>query len=104
MRLGLRCLCFLCLEQGEAISLAQVDKMDLQYTYLEGDVYHFMDTNTFEEVSIDASVVGDKSGFMMEGMNLSVSLTVCDWTVAAEGGHESCCQDALIAVLDRFVD
>lgn len=59
--------------QGEPVSLAQVDKLELQYTYLEGDMYYFMDTNTFEEVSIDAKIVGDKAGFMLEGMNLTVS-------------------------------
>lgn len=61
--------------KGEPISLAQVDKLDLQYTYKEGDMYYFMDSATFEEVSIDAKVVGDKSGFFLEGMELSVSTT-----------------------------
>lgn len=55
---------------GESISLAQVDRLDLQYTYLEGDMYYFMDTDTFEEVSITVKAVGDKAGFMVEGMNL----------------------------------
>lgn len=59
--------------QGEPVSLAQVDRLDLQFTYLEGDMYYFMDTSTFEEVSIDKKIVGDKAGFMLEGMNLSVS-------------------------------
>lgn len=59
--------------QGEPVSLAQVDKLDLQYTYSEGGMYYFMDTTTFEEVSIEDKFVGEKSGFMLEGMSLSVS-------------------------------
>lgn len=59
--------------KGEPVSLAQVDKLNLQYTYMEGDMYYFMDSATYEEVSIDAKVVGDKSGFFLEGMDLSVS-------------------------------
>lgn len=59
--------------QGEPVSLAQVDKLDLQYTYKEGAMYYFMDSATYEEVSIDEKVVGDKAGFFLEGMELSVS-------------------------------
>ena len=55
------------------MSLAQVDKLDLQYTYKEGAMFYFMDSATYEEVSIDEKVVGDKAGFFLEGMELSVS-------------------------------
>eukprot|EP00904_Undaria_pinnatifida_P011431 jgi/Undpi1/7418/HiC_scaffold_22.g09891.m1 len=40
---------------------------------MPGDMYYFMDSSTFEEVSIDKKVVGDKAGFMLEGMNLSAT-------------------------------
>lgn len=50
-----------------------MDKLDLQYTYMEGDMYYFMDSATYEEVSIASKVVGDKAGFFIEGMELSVS-------------------------------
>ncbi|CAM9858986.1 unnamed protein product, partial [Discosporangium mesarthrocarpum] len=52
---------------GEPIELAQVDKMELQYTYQEGDMYMFMETKSFEEVGIPKSVMGDKAGFLLEG-------------------------------------
>ncbi|CAN0208975.1 unnamed protein product [Pylaiella littoralis] len=58
---------------GEPVSLAQVDKLDLQYTYMEGDMYYFMDSATYEEVSIASKVVGDKAGFFIEGMELSAT-------------------------------
>ncbi|CAM9445281.1 unnamed protein product [Scytosiphon promiscuus] len=58
---------------GEPVSLAQVDKLDLQYTYREGDMFYFMDSATYEEVSIAAKVVGDKAGFFLEGMELSAT-------------------------------
>lgn len=50
-----------------------MDKLDLQYTYMEGKMFYFMNTETFEEVSIEANLVGDKADFMLEGMNLNVS-------------------------------
>lgn len=54
--------------------MAQVDKLELQYTYLEGNMYYFMDTSTFEEVSIEAKIVGDKKDFLLEGANLEVGV------------------------------
>lgn len=55
-------------------------------------MYYFMDTDTFEEVSITVKAVGDKAGFMVEGMNLEVrgkgtlpGLT----TIVFEGGIDS---------------
>ncbi|CBJ26394.1 elongation factor P [Ectocarpus siliculosus] len=58
---------------GEPVEQAQVDKVDLQYTYKEGDMYYFMDSATYEEVSIAEKVVGDKAGFFLEGMELSAT-------------------------------
>ncbi|CAM9225269.1 unnamed protein product, partial [Choristocarpus tenellus] len=55
---------------GEPITLAQVDRLELQYTYADGDVYNFMDTKTFEEVSIPSPIIGDMVEFMFEGMNM----------------------------------
>ncbi|CAN0090275.1 unnamed protein product, partial [Ectocarpus fasciculatus] len=51
---------------GEPVEQAQVDKLNLQYTYKEGDMYYFMDSATYEEVSIAEKVVGDKAGFFLE--------------------------------------
>lgn len=64
--------------QGESISLAQVDRLELQYTYVEGDTFFFMDTSTFEEVTMDAKSIGDKAGFIREGMNLEVNKRIGD--------------------------
>lgn len=41
-------------------------------------MYYFMDSATYEEVSIDEKVVGDKAGFFLEGMELSVSKQECE--------------------------
>ncbi|CAN0227282.1 unnamed protein product [Ascophyllum nodosum] len=58
---------------GEPITLAQVDKLELQFTYSESNMFYFMDNNSFEEVSIEAEAIGDKADFMMEGMALTAS-------------------------------
>jgi hypothetical protein len=53
--------------QGESIQLASVEKLQLQYTYDDGENFCFMDTTTFEEVTIAKDIVGDKADFMLEG-------------------------------------
>lgn len=54
-----------------------MDKKELQYTYTEKDMYYFMDTQSFEEVSIEMKVVGDKADFFKEGMALEVRGVWC---------------------------
>ena len=43
---------------GEAFDDAQVDKEDMQYSYLDGDDMVFMNLETFEEVSARATLQG----------------------------------------------
>ncbi|MBR1736459.1 MAG: elongation factor P, partial [Firmicutes bacterium] len=38
----------------------------MQYLYSDGDLYHFMDNETFEQTSINASDVGDTLKFVKE--------------------------------------
>jgi elongation factor P len=53
---------------------APVERNTAQYLYNDGEYYYFMDAETYEESRIHASVVGDKKGFLKDGME--VDLTV----------------------------
>ena len=50
----------------------QVGK-DLQYSYDDGDLYHFMDTETWEETLISRDMVGDNFKFVKEEMMCKIS-------------------------------
>lgn len=56
---------------GESISIAQVDKEDMQFSYMDGDDMVFMNMETFEEERIPVAEIG-KSDFIKEEMTLQV--------------------------------
>ncbi len=47
---------------------AYVEKKDMAYSYNDGDLYYFMDGETFELVPINADVLGDAFRFVKEEM------------------------------------
>ena len=47
---------------------AYVERKDMEYTYSDGELYHFMDSETYEDVPINASELGDNFKFVKENM------------------------------------
>jgi elongation factor P len=56
----------------EKIGKPDIHSRELVYTYKSGDSYVFSDPDTFEEVEIDASAIGDKKWFLIEEMHVSI--------------------------------
>ncbi|NQT89858.1 MAG: elongation factor P [Candidatus Omnitrophica bacterium] len=57
---------------GEKVEDAFIDTKKIQYMYHSGSSYHFMDTNTYEELSVPQELIGDNKKFLKEGMELTV--------------------------------
>ena len=47
---------------------AYIERKDMQYSYDDGDLYHFLDTETWEETLIPHDKVGDNFRFVKENM------------------------------------
>ena len=47
---------------------AVIERRDMQYSYDDGDLYHFMDTETWEETLVAHDLVGDNFRFVKEEM------------------------------------
>ena len=47
---------------------AFVERKDMEYTYSDGELYHFMDSETYEDVPISASELDDNFKFVKENM------------------------------------
>ncbi|HHX53369.1 MAG TPA: elongation factor P [Clostridiales bacterium] len=45
---------------------AIIDRKDMQYSYSDGDIYYFMDQETFEMLPIDKETLGDSFEFVKE--------------------------------------
>ncbi len=44
---------------GSEIEIVRVEKRPMQYLYRDGDTYHFMDTESFEQIEIPGDVIGE---------------------------------------------
>ena len=49
-----------------------VEKRAMSYLYEGADQYWFMDTQTFEQISLPAALIGERRPFLHEGMTLWV--------------------------------
>ncbi|MGN1043691.1 MAG: elongation factor P [Acutalibacteraceae bacterium] len=47
---------------------AFIERREMQYLYNDGDLYYFMDNETFEQIPINSSVLGDNFKFVKENM------------------------------------
>ncbi|MCC8069274.1 MAG: elongation factor P [Ruminococcus sp.] len=47
---------------------AYVERKDMQYSYYDGDLYHFMDMETYEDLPVNESVLSDSFKFVKEEM------------------------------------
>ncbi len=44
---------------SEKMGKAHIDRADMQYLYRDGDLFHFMNPESFEQIAVDAKDVGD---------------------------------------------
>jgi elongation factor P len=57
---------------GEKVPRAYLEHRDMQYLYHEGDHYVFMDQETFDQVTIDADLLGDGRLYLKDNTVVTV--------------------------------
>lgn len=57
---------------GDRVETADLARTKVNFLYREGDQFHFMDNNTFEQFSLPQDLLGDKILFMKDGMEVDV--------------------------------
>ena len=50
----------------EKFENAHIDRADMQYLYNDGDLYCFMDVNTYDQIPLSSDMVGDSLKFVKE--------------------------------------
>jgi len=60
-------------QSDEKFTRARLDFRGMQYLYNDGDLYYFMDEQSFEQMPISASQLGDAVNYLKERMSLQVS-------------------------------
>lgn len=51
---------------GTKFSEVRLERSHVQFLYRDGDAFHFMDTETFEQVQLMESTIGEAANFMKE--------------------------------------
>lgn len=50
----------------EKMPRAHIDRQEMQYLYSDGDLFHFMNSETFDQIAVNAKEVGDTLKFVKE--------------------------------------
>lgn len=56
----------------EKFPAARIDRVDMQYLYADGDLFHFMNVETFDQVALNADTIGDALKFVKENEMVKV--------------------------------
>ena len=56
----------------EKFPTARIDRVEMQYLYADGDMYNFMNTETYDQVSLNTDTVGDALKFVKENEMVKV--------------------------------
>ena len=49
-----------------------VDEVEMEYLYNDGDAYHFMNTETFEQIHLGRDVLGDAVDYLIPNLQIDV--------------------------------
>ena len=56
----------------EKLEEATIERKDMQYLYSDGDLYHFMDTETYDQIALNSDQIGDTLKFVKENEMVKV--------------------------------
>jgi elongation factor P len=60
---------------GEKMEQARIEEQTWQYLYHDGDLYHFMNKENFEQREVSAATVGDNDKWMKENNDYNLLFT-----------------------------
>ena len=60
-------------QSSDKLTRARLNYRNMQYLYKDGDLYYFMDEESFEQMPITTDQLGDAVNYLKEGTSLQVS-------------------------------
>jgi elongation factor P len=61
-------------KSDEKIDLPNFEEKQMQFLYKDGDIYYFMDMETYEQISIDSKILGDNVLYLTENIDVDVQI------------------------------
>lgn len=68
---------------GDKVEEVRLEKREMQYLYSDVDIYHFMDSETYEQLDISLDILGEVADLLKENENAFV-LMAQDKPIAVE--------------------
>ncbi|MCD7813154.1 MAG: elongation factor P [Lachnospiraceae bacterium] len=56
----------------EKFPTARIDRVEMQYLYSDGDLYYFMNTETYDQIGLNSEAIGDSLKFVKENEMVKV--------------------------------
>ena len=57
----------------EKFPQARIDRVDMQYLYADGDLFNFMNMETYDQMAVDKDTVGDSLKFVKENETVLIT-------------------------------
>ena len=57
---------------AEHVEKVRLDEKEYQFLYAEGELLNFMETETYEQITLDRKLVGDQAVFLLDGVMVTV--------------------------------
>jgi elongation factor P len=70
-------------QSGDKVATVFLEHRPVQYLYSDGDLYYFMDNETYEQIVLTSTQIGDDANYLKEGLMLEIQTCKGD-TVAVE--------------------
>jgi elongation factor P len=58
----------------EQVERAYVEDREFQYLYQDGDGFHFMNPETYDQIAVAKDIVGDQAAYLQENMKVTLSM------------------------------
>ncbi len=60
------------LKSGEKVGRPDIEEKEMQFLYVQGDEYYFMDLKNYEQTFVGEKTLGDSKNYLKEGINASI--------------------------------
>jgi elongation factor P len=60
-------------QSGDRVQDVRLDFHNVQYLYTDGEFFHFMDLDTYEQPALSKSLLGDSASYLKEGMECKLT-------------------------------
>ena len=67
---------------GESIEFVRVETRNYQYLYRDGDVFMFMDSESYDQIPVIVEIVGESAKYMKEGLEVQIARDEADNVVS----------------------